>query len=682
MKMFFRSLCLLLISLSAASAALPGWSLKPENSHAQVHVYNDAPADGKVRLLLEVIPASGWKTYWRTPGDGGFRPVIKWDGQAETHWHWPRPVRFDSAGFSSVGYDRRVVFPLEISTDETQRLRGELTLSLCSNLCVINTLPLDIDLSAVPGTDFDLAWQEAMRAVPSEQGNVSIRSALAEGSTLTVTLHTPDGWSQPDVFADNPAGINLSPPQIATDGNRLTARFDVHDEQGKPRDATHLPAFSLVASNGDSSQQLAIDTATIDLQAAGNLSTSGTLWKIALAALAGGLILNLMPCVLPVLGMKLASLMTLANSSRRQTRLRFLATAAGIIFSFMVLAAVITGLRMTGSWIGWGFQFQNPWFIATMVLVTWVFCFSLAGIVEIRLPSALSTRLATAGGSGMGGSFLEGAFATLLATPCTAPFLGTAVTYALAAPVQQLWLIFFVLGIGMSLPWLIISLVPGVARWLPKPGAWMHKLRLVLVVLMLGSCIWLMSLLMKEWGARYVLIGGGLMVAFFLYRCAAAMPQHKENLRSLVFGVLLGAGLYAFLAPPPQDKGQTLLNWQPLSQAALDSALAEKKTVLVDITADWCLNCRINEVMVLHRPDVVAALNHDDVVLLQGNWSRPSAEIERFLSRHGASGIPFNAVFSPLVPQGQVLPALLSKEKLLTALAKAERTTPTDFIEE
>ncbi len=671
MKTFFRSLWFLLFSLSAASAAVPGWSMKPENSHAQVHVWHDAPAEGKVRLLLDVTPDEGWKTYWRTPGDGGFRPVIAWEPQAKTQWHWPRPVRFDSAGFSSVGYDRRVVFPLDVATDERQRLRGKLTLSLCSTLCVVNTFPLDINLATGPSAQFADAWDNAMRAVPPDNGPVAVKSVAADNDTLTVKLTSPEGWSQPDLFPDNPTGVNLSPPQTAILGDTLTARFNVSDSQGKPLEASGLQPLSLLVSDGAQSQQLRID-----------ISSSTTLWQIMAVALAGGLILNLMPCVLPVLGIKLASLMTLAESSRRKTRVRFLATAAGIMFSFLVLAAVITGLRLSGAWIGWGFQFQSPWFIAAMVLVTWIFCFSLAGLLEIRLPSALSTRLATAGGNGIGGSFLEGAFATLLATPCTAPFLGTAVTFALAAPVHQLWLIFLVLGLGMSLPWLAISIVPGVARWLPKPGPWMGKLRLGLVLLMLGSCIWLMSLLIKEWGARYVLIGGGLMVAFFLFRCAKAMPNHKENLRSLMFGVLFGAGLYAFLAPQPQGKDDSPLNWQPLSEAALSEALNARKRVLVDITADWCLNCRVNEVLVLHRPEVIAALNRDDVVLLQGNWSQPSAEIERFLRCYGASGIPFNAVFGPAIPQGHVLPSLLSKDALLTTLMSANAATSPDFTEE
>ncbi|EOC0578994.1 thioredoxin family protein [Cronobacter sakazakii] len=664
MKMLFRSLWLLALSMSAAWAADSGWLLPAQPSHAHIQVRSSAPADGKVRLLLDIKLDKGWKTYWRTPGDGGFRPVVDWSVPAQTTWHWPQPVRFDAAGFSSVGYHDGVTFPLEVTTTETARLRGTLTLSLCSNLCVVNTFPLDVDLADGPSPGFDDDWNAAMATVPPDTGNITVTNVAAHGSTLSLTATSPDGWPQPALFADNPDNVSLSVPVLEPSGDTLTAHFTALNERGEPTDASRIQAVSLVLSSGVTSQQMTVKPDGAPL-----------FWQATAVALLGGLILNLMPCVLPVMGMKLASLMTLAQADRRQTRIRFLATSAGMIFSFLVLAAIMSALRLSGAWTGWGFQFQHAGFIATMAVVTWAFCFSLAGVMEIRLPTALTTRLATAGGQGVGGSFLEGAFATLLATPCTAPFLGTAVAFALAAPLPELWLIFLALGTGMSLPWLLVSLRPGVARWLPRPGPWMSKLRLVLVLLMLGSSLWLMSLLAKEWGARYVLIAGGLMIALFLWRCAVKLPRHRENLRTLAFGVLFGAGLYAFLAPAPDGRREGPLHWQPFSQAALDNALAAHKRVLVDITADWCLNCKVNEVLVLHRPDVVDALHQNDVVLLQGNWSKPSAEIEAFLRRHGASGIPFNAVFGPAIPDGKVLSSLLNKTELLSALDNAGAAT-------
>lgn len=665
MKMLFRSLWLLLLCLSAGAAAAPGWLPSPNNAHAQVTMRADAPSNGKVRLLLDVTLDQGWKTYWRTPGDGGVKPAITWADGSQTHWHWPRPVRFDAAGFSSVGYQDRVTFPLEVATSASGTLRGTLTLATCSNLCVVSDLPLAVALPTASSADFANDWQAAMATVPAESGAITLRDVSTANATITLSATSPDGWPQPDLFLDNPPGVTLSVPELDTDGDRLTARFRAADEQGEPLRAAALPPLSLVLSTGSGSQQMQVD-----------VSSPLAFWQTVAVALLGGLILNLMPCVLPVMGMKLASVMTLAGTPRRQIRLRFLATSGGMLFSFLVLAALITGLRLSGAWVGWGFQFQHPAFIATMALVTWLFCFSLAGMFELRLPSGLSTRLATAGGTGIGGSFLEGAFATLLATPCTAPFLGTVVAFALAAPLPQLWGIFIALGVGMSLPWLLVSLFPGVARWLPKPGPWMSKLRAALVLLMLGSSLWLMSLLIAPWGARPVLLIGGAMVAFFLYRCAARLPRHRESLRSLGFGVAFAAAVYAFLAPPPAGKDDGPLAWQPLSQTALDDAVADGKRVLVDVTADWCLNCRVNELLVLHRPDVVAALSAPDVVLLQGNWSKPSPEIERFLRRHGASGIPFNAVFGPETPEGSVMSPLLNKDDLLNALARAGAASP------
>ncbi|MDI7315576.1 protein-disulfide reductase DsbD family protein, partial [Cronobacter sakazakii] len=423
MKMLFRSLWLLALSMSAAWAADSGWLLPAQPSHAHIQVRSSAPADGKVRLLLAITLDKGWKTYWRTPGDGGFRPVIDWSTPAQTTWHWPQPVRFDAAGFSSVGYHDGVTFPLEVTTTETARLRGTLTLSLCSNLCVVNTFPLDVDLADGSSPGFDDDWNAAMATVPPDTGNITVKNVSARGSTLSLTATSPDGWPQPALFADNPDNVSLSVPVLEPSGDTLTAHFTALNERGEPTDASRIQAVSLVLSSGTTSQQMTVKPDGAPL-----------FWQAVAVALLGGLILNLMPCVLPVMGMKLASLMTLAQADRRQTRIRFLATSAGMIFSFMVLAAIMSALRLSGAWTGWGFQFQHAGFIATMAVVTWAFCFSLAGVIEIRLPAALTTRLATAGGQGVGGSFLEGAFATLLATPCTAPFLGTAVAFALAAP--------------------------------------------------------------------------------------------------------------------------------------------------------------------------------------------------------------------------------------------------------
>lgn len=345
-------------------------------------------------------------------------------------------------------------------------------------------------------------------------------------------------------------------------------------------------------------------------------------------ALLGGLILNLMPCVLPVLGMKLGSILLVEEKSRRQVRRQFLASVAGIVVSFMALAALMTVLRMTNQALGWGIQFQSPWFIGVMVLVMLTFSASLFGLFEFRLPSKMTTTLATHGGNGLAGHFWQGAFATLLATPCSAPFLGTAVAVALTASLPTLWGLFLALGLGMSLPWLLVALRPGLALRLPRPGRWMTILRRLLGVMMFGSAIWLATLLLPHLG--------------FTSQSAA-----KES-----------------------------VNWQPLSEQAITDALAQHKRVFIDVTADWCITCKVNKFNVLNKEDVQAALQQPDVVALRGDWTLPSEAITEFLKKRGQVAVPFNQIYGPGMPEGQALPTLLTRDAVLNMLVDAKGVTP------
>lgn len=340
------------------------------------------------------------------------------------------------------------------------------------------------------------------------------------------------------------------------------------------------------------------------------------------------MILNLMPCVLPVLGMKLGSILLVEEKNRHQIRRQFLASVGGILISFMALALLMTVLRLSNQALGWGIQFQNPWFIGAMVLVMLTFSASLFGLFEFRLPSSMTTRLATYGGNGLVGHFWQGAFATLLATPCSAPFLGTAVAVALTASLPVLWGLFFALGVGMSLPWLLVALRPGLALRLPRPGRWMNGLRRLLGLMMLGSALWLATLLLPHLG--------------FTSHSAA-----KESVR-----------------------------WQPLSEQAITDALAQNKRVFIDVTADWCITCKVNKYNVLNTDAVQAALQQPDVVALRGDWTLPSDDITAFLKSRGQVAVPYNQIYGPGLPKGQALPTLLTRDGLLETLAKAKGEMP------
>ena len=328
-------------------------------------------------------------------------------------------------------------------------------------------------------------------------------------------------------------------------------------------------------------------------------------------------------------------------------------------------------LRATQGAVGWGIQFQSAGFIGFMVAVTLLFCANLLGLFEIRLPSNLNTRLATRGGKGLGGHFLQGSFATLLATPCSAPFLGTAVAFALAAPLGQLWLIFTALGLGMSLPWLLVAALPRLALWLPKPGRWMGRLRILLGLMMLGSSLWLASLLGNHLGSTAT---GWLMAAMVLALLMGILWRYglrgftlALSLSALIGGALLLGGALTVKGGGSVDR----IAWQPLSEQAITDALAQNKRVFVDVTADWCVTCKANKYNVLLRDEVQRALSAPDVVALRGDWSRPSDAISAFLRQRGAAAVPFNQIYGPGLPEGVILSPLLDKADLLDSLHKA-----------
>lgn len=630
----FRGFVFLLLACAGvAHGADTGWLTSPQNDHARIRFQAEKGND-RIDGLLSIELASGWKTYWRSPGEGGVAPQIIWNNGEQARWYWPAPSRFKISGLTTQGYHDRVAIPMTIAAAPGDVLEGTLTLSTCSNVCLLTDYRLRLDFNQPADGDFRDAFARAMRTIPADTGITNDLAAHRVGSQLVITANATDEWGE-------------IPATLA----------------GK--------ALSLVLTNGEKTQQINLTTGA-DLAPAATVS----LGKIVLFALLGGLILNLMPCVLPVMGMKLSAVLQ-AGSDRGMVRLRFLATSAGILTSFALLALMVTILKLTGASLGWGIQFQNPWFIGLMVAVTFLFSLNLFGVVEMLLPSAAVSRLATAGGAGMAGSFCEGVFATLLATPCSAPFLGTAVAFALAAPLQELWLIFLVLGLGMAAPWLFVALFPQTAALLPRPGRWMNTLKMALGVMMLASSLWLTTLLGLHLGET---AGGMLTLALTVAAPIAllvARPRATPAFWLVIIALAAFAGFQvrgllaegAIVSSPEANAQQ--IRWQPLSEAAIQSALADGKRVFIDISADWCVTCKVNEHRVLNQPAIISALAEPDVVALRGDWSKPSEPIARFLQSRNRYAIPFNQVYGPGVPQGETLPPLLDQQSVLNALTHA-----------
>ncbi|ATM77626.1 protein-disulfide reductase [Serratia fonticola] len=664
--------CLLVLWLPATQAADSGWLQSPQNDHAQVRLRADTSNGDETRVLLAVELEKGWKTYWRSPGEGGIAPAITWQGNPPpATWFWPTPQRFDVAGISTQGYQQQVTLPIVLKGAVPQQLAGRLTLSTCSNVCILTDYPFKLDLTAPADPKFNHDFAQAMGQVPIASGLVdSLRAGYRNGE-LQISAERTAGWQQPELFFDTVAETDLGKPTVSSDGESLQARVPVSDGWGDAAPDLRGKQLRLVISDGGIAQEA---TLTIGGPLVLPSTAAFPLWQAVLMALAGGFILNLMPCVLPVLGMKLGSILQVEQRDRRSVRWQFLASSLGIVVSFMALALLMTLLRLSNHALGWGIQFQNPWFIGFMVLVTLLFSANLFGLFHLQLSSSLNTKLATHNGRGLSGHFWQGAFATLLATPCSAPFLGTAVAFALAAPLPVLWGMFVALGIGMSLPWLLIAAWPTLALRLPRPGRWMNGMRLVLGLLMLVSSLWLLSLMTNHIGVRPTLIVGAILLLGLLLAVWQRLGARSAGIAAA--SVLVVGGLALLVGSLTASQWRQPLHdniaWQPLSEQAIVQALADNKRVFVDVTADWCVTCKANKYNVLLRDEVQKALSAEDVVALRGDWSRPSESISTFLQQRGSVAVPFNQIYGPGSPDGEVLSPLLTREAVLQALSTAK----------
>ncbi|HEX6199113.1 MAG TPA: thioredoxin family protein, partial [Thermoanaerobaculia bacterium] len=386
----------------------------------------------------------------------------------------------------------------------------------------------------------------------------------------------------------------------------------------------------------------------------------GSLAVMLLLGVLGGLILNAMPCVLPVLSLKVFGLVKSAGQGRSHVVGGSLATAAGILLSFWGLAAAAAAAKAAGAAVGWGIQFQNPLFVTFLLVVVVLFCLNLWGLFEIQLPQALARAAGTGPREGVAGHLASGLFATLMATPCSAPFLGTALAFALAQSAGTIFAMFTAVGVGMALPYLALAAFPGAARLLPRPGAWMDTLRKVMGFLLAGAAVWLLyvlgsqvSLERRAW-IELTLLGIALLV--WLRHRAVAGPLVRRSagvgVAALVL-VTLAVGWRAdeARALSGEDSGGTavagLIEWEEFDRARAEALASEGRLVFVDVTADWCFTCKVNERLVLETAPVAEAFGRFDVVPMKADWTNRSDTIAAFLEDHGRYGIPFYLLYRP-----------------------------------
>lgn len=641
------------------------------------------PGAATISAGLHLQLAEGWKTYWRSPGEVGLPPSIDWTGSenvAEVDFLWPAPQRFTAFGIENFGYHNEVVFPLQVTlTDPGKRvnLNARVSLLTCAAVCVPQDFALTLTLPNASGIDAAAGALISTYAdrVPGDgtTTGLSVESAYLdpEMTALTLTARSEAPFASPDVFPELSEGTAFGQPDIRlSDNNRLLwARLPILAAVDTPQ------ALQLTLTDGDRaatvqpamSSQPAEPPYTVDRILPGWADLA---W-IAAVALLGGLVLNVMPCVLPVLSIKLSAALNFPDQSPARIRRGFAVSALGVLAFMWVLAGATLTARGLGATVGWGLQFQNPLFLTVMLIVLVVFAANLFGAFEISLPSALQTRLARAGGGkGYGGDFATGAFSAILATPCSAPFLGTAVAFALAGQAFDIAVIFTALGVGLALPYLVIAAFPGLILRLPKPGRWMIWLKVALGIALAATAAWLFWVLIGVAGPRTaqgVALIGLLMISLLW------MPRLPGLARASGMAVLTVAAIFLAGLLPNQSlsTGKMATNWVAFDRAEIPRLVSQGQVVFVDVTADWCLTCKANKALVLEREPVRSLLGAPDTIPMQADWTRPNEVISRYLEGFGRYGIPFNIVYGPAAPDGIVLPELLTTDIVTQALDDA-----------
>lgn len=676
-------------------------------------------------LGVEITLKPGWKTYWRAPGDAGLPARFDWSGSenlATAEVRWPAPHRFTLFGLETFGYSEQVIFPVSVQPMQMSQplvVRLGLDILVCSDLCIPQRFDLTLSLPAdpYPTTDGDSANQIARFAAQVPGDGVAAGLAITavrafdqgDYHGLDIEAVARDGFVAPDVFVETmpPRAFRAPLTQFSDNDRRVRLHLVATDTA---RDAPPLVGQELVLTLVDGARSLETRgwvipggaappvtgpgqtvTASATTTAWGAWATWAALLAMLGPALLGGMILNLMPCVLPVLSLKLLSVVQSGGGiPQRVVRANFLASTAGILASFWLLALGLVALKATGAAIGWGIQFQEPGFLIFMLALVTLFAANLWGLFEVPQPRWLTDFATRHGeGSSLAGHFATGALATLLATPCSAPFLGTAVGFALARGGLEIFAIFTTLGLGLALPYLLVALFPVIARHLPRPGRWMLVLRKILAVAMALTGVWLVSVLAALGDPSMAGVVTGLMVlatALLLVRPRLATAPARHILALLAALLLLSAFLVPSLWPQsPTDTTTTTvapvpeatatgtgIAWHTFAPETIPALVAAGHTVFVDVTADWCITCQANKMLVLSRNPVAERLA--SIITQRADWTRPDDRITAYLAAHGRYGIPFNIVYGPDAPDGIILPELLDAATVLAALDRAGGT--------
>ena len=697
---------ILVLAASLSAALAQGLRTPPDLVRSSLVAEPAAVAGAQpftLAVRMQVKP--GWHVYWRNPGDSGLPPEVTWTLPAGFNagaLQWPAPERIPIATLMNYGYEGEVTLlvpvtpPPSLDPANPVQIQAKLTYLVCETECVPGSADLALTLPVGeprPDPDNAVLFVRARAALPTPA--LWPLSLSSQGDTLQLDFAAsglkPDTIRNAAYFPYAETAIDNAAAQLmAVDGTGLHLTV----ARSSPTEAapTALPGvLTLDEVTESGSRRLAfaygdepvLPTATAppDPVAASPTGAAApefdllTFAAAAAFAFLGGLILNLMPCVFPVLSIKVLSLVRHAGEGPARLRLHGFAYTAGVLASFLGLAGVLIALKGGGAAIGWGFQLQSPLVVAGLAYLLFAMGLNLSGVVEVggRL-AGVGDRLARR--SGLSGSFFTGVLATLVATPCTAPFMGSAVGFALTQSAAVALAVFASLGLGLALPFLALTLWPPALRALPRPGAWMETLKQVLAFPVYATVAWLVWVLAQQVDPRGLLAAliGLVLVGFSAWaweRGRAAAPGARRIAQ--VSAALALIAVVALVSTLPQDRATPTAQAaaggiEPFTQARLDALAAAHKPAFVNMTAAWCITCAVNETTSLSTKAVRAALAERGITYLKGDWTNQNPEITRLLEKHGRSGVPLYLLYKG-AGEPQVLPQILTEGTVLQALA-------------
>jgi thiol:disulfide interchange protein len=666
--------------LKAIVLLLLSFSLFAAEEHATISVQR-----WQKKLVVTINHDEGWHTYWKNPGDAGIASSFKFSKETKTY-EWPAPHKYIEAGdILTIGYSGLQHFFFD---DIAGAFDVKVGVLICKDICIPGEASLKLGATdsfmanrmTKPYADNDL--KEAFDHLPvdvatpagleyyltreKDQPKLTLHYTLkGRKSTklphqlnfLTGFPHAPFGYKRETLYEKDGVlygktdiewdGEYQEPPVLLPASGRFEKPYDLKFLINLPGSAK--PEIITLKVQDFSSETPALTDFYKSLPPYGNSAVagvtstaSGNILEYFFFAFLGGLILNLMPCVLPVISLKLFGLIKHKNLPRKQILSHNLAYTAGVISTFMALASVVAALKATGEKIGWGFQLQSPGFILVMMLILFVLSLNLFGLFEFITPGG--NKLGSAElKEGVVGDFFSGVLTTILSTPCSAPFLGTALPFAFTTTTMNIFLIFFMIGLGLSLPFLLTALFPSVLNVLPRPGAWMEKLKYFLGFTLVVTVIWLYDVFVSLVDFPVISWRLNLLFALWFFAFFFAQKISRSRVAQVLFFILPVSMTVMAIKNIPMRPADAMITkstsaWKPWTEEKMKAETG--KFVFVDFTAEWCLTCKVNKKLVLETSDFEEMAKKYDLVLMRADWTKRDDNITQFLNANNAAGVP------------------------------------------